>query len=82
MSFLLGAGARPETEIPEDDSKADFSGRCALEKAVRAGHLNVLKRMQPENYLERLPGLLQASSPDSFPKIPEYLLTLLPDLGV
>jgi hypothetical protein len=52
-----------------------------LEEAVRAGHLNVLKRMQPEKFPERLPGLLQATFLHSTPKILEYLLTLLPDLS-
>jgi hypothetical protein len=44
VSLLLWAGARPDAKIPEDDSKADFSDSCALEEAVRAGHLDVLGR--------------------------------------
>jgi hypothetical protein len=60
VSLLLWAGARPDVEIPQDDPKAEFSGSCALEEAVRAGRLNVLKRMQLEHqaaeivFLERL----------------------------
>jgi hypothetical protein len=81
VSLLLWAGARPEAKIPEDDSKADFSDSCALEEAVRAGHLDVLKKLQPEKYPDRLPGLLQATFLDSSPNILQYLLTLLPDLS-
>ncbi|MFY9983659.1 MAG: hypothetical protein WAK31_02830 [Chthoniobacterales bacterium] len=81
VSLLLWAGARPDVKIPEDDSKADFSDRCALEEAVRAGHLDVLKKLQPEKYPDRLPGLLQATFLDSSPNILQYLLTLLPDLS-
>ena len=43
--------------------------------------MDVLKKLQPEKYPERLPGLLQATFLDSSPKILEYLLTLLPDLS-
>jgi hypothetical protein len=81
VSLLLWAGARPDVRIPEDDSNNEFSDSCALEEAVRAGHLNVLKRMQPDKYPERLPGLLQATFLDSAPDILEYLLTLLPELS-
>jgi len=44
VSLLLWAGARPDVKIPEDDSKPEFSDSCALEEAVRAGHLDVLGR--------------------------------------
>jgi hypothetical protein len=81
VSLLLWAGARPDVKIPEDDSKPEFSDSCALEEAVRAGHLDVLKKMQPEKYLEALPQLFEWCSSDSAPKILEYLLTLLPDLS-
>ena len=56
VSLLLWAGARPDAQIPED-IKAEYNDICALEKTVRAGHLDVLKKMQPEKYPERLPQL-------------------------
>jgi hypothetical protein len=49
VSLLLWAGAHPDVEIPEDDPKAEFSGSCALEEAVRAGHL---KRLQTHSARE------------------------------
>jgi hypothetical protein len=82
VSLLLWAGARPDSKIPEDDSKADFSDSCAFEEAVRAEQLEALKKMQPEKYPERLPELLEWCSSDSAPKMLQYLLTLLPDLSV
>jgi hypothetical protein len=54
-----GAGARPDAKLPEDDSKADFSDGCAIEEVVRAKQLEVLKKMQPEKYPDRLPELLE-----------------------
>jgi hypothetical protein len=43
--------------------------------------LDVLKKMQPEKYPERLPQLFEWCCSDSAPKILEYLLTLLTDLS-
>ena len=80
VSLLLWAGARPDAHIPED-IKAEYSDTCALEEAVRAGHLDVLKLMQPERYPDRLPQLLEWCSLDSGSKIAEYLLRILPDLS-
>jgi hypothetical protein len=82
VSLLLWAGARPNVMIPEDESKADVSDSCALEEAVRAGHLDVLKKLQPDKYPEQLSKLLEWCSSDSAPKMLQYLLTLLPDLSV
>ncbi len=80
VSLLLWAGARPDVPLPEDDSKNEFGGSCALVEAVRAGHLSVLKRLKPERYPDKFPELLQACSSGSSAKILEYLLTLFPNL--
>ena len=69
VNLLLWAGARPDVQIPEDDSKSEFGGSRALVEAVRAGHLSVLKRLQPEKYPTKLPELLQECSLSRSPKI-------------
>ena len=61
VSLLLWAGARPDKGVPYlRKPEDDFLDECALVAAARSGHLDVLKRLKPENYPELHVAIVEA----------------------
>ena len=82
VSLLLWAGARPDFEIPEGDEEErnEFSYTCAMEQAAYRGHTNIIKRMKPENYPDKIPRLLEICAADEGDSR-DYLLGLVSKIG-
>jgi ankyrin repeat protein len=73
VSLLIWAGAKPDAEIPADDSD---DTETPLEAAVRSGNLATLKTMKPEKFPALLPRLIRAPYGDSAGEITSYLFSL------
>lgn len=59
VSLLLWAGARPDSEVPHPDYVDDPDYRTtALSEALHRGRLDILKRLKPQNYPERVKTML------------------------
>jgi Ankyrin repeats (3 copies) len=61
VSLLLWAGARPDREVLNaENPNQEYRNYCALVEAASAGHVDVLRRMKPENFPEMHTALVGA----------------------
>ena len=77
VSLLLWAGARADAEVPDPAYGNDPETLTTpLEEAACAGHLDVLKRLKPQNFPEVLKRIAEAAWLNPSQQMIDYLINL------
>ncbi len=77
VGLLLWAGARADAQVPSGTESHDAeTPTTALEEAVRAGNLAILKQLKPEQFSEAVKGMLDGIGLKPSQEMVDYLLGL------
>ena len=77
VGLLLWAGARADVQVPSGTESHDAeTPTTALEEAVRAGNLAILKQLKPEQFPEAVKGMLDGIGLKPSQEMVDYLLGL------